>query len=640
MSAGESPLSATRSAWRSALWAVPLLYLAVAVAVIDDYGPTWDCASGSYPYGERLLGYLETGDERFLDNLALEPVPVHADPHPDFDGDRLPWWCMWPLAPTLSALCCRILWTGLGWLPAMAAHNLAVPLFVFLLLIVMMQHGRRQLGAAATLAAGLFLVLQPRFFAHGMNNLKDVPLACLYTCAIRASRAAILSGRLRWWLAAGATTGLALASKANALFIPVQMGLYLVVAWVDRRRRGERLPAPWLGIPLAGLCVAAVYFAVSPPIWHDTLASVATQYDYVLNRGNALLAGDSVSTAENIDGALHALWTTPLALLLCAAVGLFRGRMAREERCFLLLAVAVPIGRTLLPGMRNFDGMRHFIEFLPPLALLAGAGLVTLSRAVARRAPAHPRAARVVASLPAVLLLGACVWPTIATHPNGICYYNEIVGGLSGAQSRGIKNATDYWANSYWQGLDWLDREASPGARLIVPLAATVVEAAAPVRLRADITLQLVREAGEPPPPPGVLYVMWITRETWYGGLIRALELDPGLAVVHEIRVQDGPILRIVRIDDVDRARAVDLAWRIETLAQERADQRVLTPRRALSKALRAYPDAVGAFLTDVAADRECVTVDAAAQKLKRHLPDVLHPVLDMLTRSHDAGTR
>jgi hypothetical protein len=133
---------------------------------------------------------------------------------------------------------------------------------------------------------------------------------------------------------------------------------------------------------------------------------------------------------------------------------------------------------------------------------------------------------------------------------------------------------------------------------------------------------------------------MWITRETWYGGLIRALELDPGLAVVHEIRVQDGPILRIVRIDDVDRARAVDLAWRIETLAQERADQRVLTPRRALSKALRAYPDAVGAFLTDVAADRECVTVDAAAQKLKRHLPDVLHPVLDMLTRSHDAGTR
>ncbi len=34
---------------------VALGYLALALTLLPDYGPTWDCAAGECPYGERVL---------------------------------------------------------------------------------------------------------------------------------------------------------------------------------------------------------------------------------------------------------------------------------------------------------------------------------------------------------------------------------------------------------------------------------------------------------------------------------------------------------------------------------------------------------------------------------------------------------
>ena len=75
-------------------------------------------------------------------------------------------------------------------------------------------------------------------------------------------------------------------------------------------------------------------------------------------------------------GPFHVLVTTPPTVLALAVIGLFVSRIDTALRLFLVVWVLTPIVRTMLPGMRNFDGVRHFLEFYPPLALLAAMALV------------------------------------------------------------------------------------------------------------------------------------------------------------------------------------------------------------------------------------------------------------------------
>ena len=70
---------------------------------------------------------------------------------------------------------------------------------------------------------------------------------------------------------------------------------------------------------------------------------------------------------------------------MLALVGLFAGRCPALLRLFLIVWVAVPVGRVTMPGMLNFDGIRHFIEFYPALCVLAGLGLSRIMDETARR---------------------------------------------------------------------------------------------------------------------------------------------------------------------------------------------------------------------------------------------------------------
>src|SRR5262249_37555182 len=149
----------------------------------------------------------------------------------------------------------------------------------------------------------------------------------------------------------------------------------------------------------------------------------------------------------------------------------------------LLIGVAVPVGRTLLPGNVNFDGVRHFHEFMPCLALLAGAGLDATTRALARLLAARSvRTAAVARVAAALVLIAPGAVATVRTEPNGLAYFNSFIGGLGGAQARGVPEATDYWGNSYWQALDWLNGHAEPGAAVRFAIFPTIARSVAHYR--------------------------------------------------------------------------------------------------------------------------------------------------------------
>ncbi|MBM3986231.1 MAG: hypothetical protein FJ296_11195, partial [Planctomycetes bacterium] len=476
------------------------------------------------------------------------PRAPRRAPHLRYPGWLYDWYESHPFGALLSAASCRLLWDRWGLLPALAAHHLPVVLLVALLLGVLVAWSARRWGPVAAAGAGAALLLAPRFLCDAFNNLKDAPEAVLYALALLAWASALRRARLAGFAVAGMLTGLALAQKANALFLAPHVLAFFLLANLRRWRRGEaRLAFPWLGLALAAGCGLLAWLAVSPMLWTDTLQRVLIQVDYFASQGRQSYV------EQDWDGPRAFLFTTPPVLLLLAALGAANRRACGEHRLLLGLGVLLPVGRTALPGAINFDGVRHFLEFMPFLALLAGLGLDLVLRASGRLATGWGAVARAAGGT--ALALGLFTGPLLAsagTWPFGNCYWSGLAGGLGGAQARGWTSATDYWGASYWQAFDWISQHAEPGAGVAAPVAWHVAEAVAPLRLRADLRLIGSGEPDDTPLPP-VLYVAYITHPPFYGPMIWALE-DAG-EPLHALRVQGAPILKVQRIVDPARMR-------------------------------------------------------------------------------------
>jgi hypothetical protein len=205
---------------------------------------------------------------------------------------------------------------------------------------------------------------------------------------------------------------------------------------------------------------------------------------------------------------------------------------------------AVPILRNSLPGAVNFDGIRHFEEFLPAACLLAGYGAASLVAWITRLRPERAWIWAPTLGVLIALNLGAIV---VRFAPYEYLYFNSLIGGLRGAnRTWGFSEATDYWGSSYRNGIRWLNSNAEPDAVLYTPIADWLVRIPAPLWLRRDIR-PISRDAMTAESASGhPVYIMFITRTGWYDEV--AKRCVERLTPVHEIVVDGLPILLIYRV--------------------------------------------------------------------------------------------
>lgn len=577
-------------------------WLGLALLLVPAYGLTWDAAIGEYRGGDRLLAYLTSGDAAFLASDAPTPdaatVLGSRQPYPDFPAGGFGLHQISPLNALSAATTNHVVWTKLGWFDAITGFNLSVVLWTALLLAGMGAVVARRFGVATGLGAGILLFASPRFFAHAFNNPKDVPVAALYAIAAwLGMRALRPNARRRSWFVAGAVTGLALASKANAFFLPVQLGLYwLVCTRLPRARDAAVLDLR--GVGFAALACALTYAAVSPDVWHGPLDAVTVRYSEI---ARVAATGSGVQAT----GILTAWWTTPPVVLVLAAIGLGTRSAPSALRVFLAAGLVVPLGRTLLPDFPNFNGVRHVLEFWPFLACAAALGL----RAVLRRVQhVGPR----LAIPAAIALLVPALWGTVTTHPDGVCYFNSFAGGLPGARARSIADAGDYWGNSYRRGLGWISQHAERDARLVVPIAPHIAAAAAPVLLRPDIEL-LTADADRPLDRP--TYVLAITQapQTPFHRAVVAT-LQP----THTLEVDGAPILTVHRLAPDDSAATT--AWNVR---REAFTHDVKGALQRLGAWLATQPpETLGAVNLWSQALRDPEHRSAASTELRKLIPD------------------
>lgn len=467
MSAPASPrwraLLSTAGGWRVATWALLAIAALVVAATFSDYGSTWDDAFQS-ELGRDVVAWFRSwgSDDRALRGGSPGNLQLYGGLHEavaELAGEALP----------LDPFDARHLVNGIVALLGAAGTALLA----------------RRLGGwrAAFLGAALLLSTPP-WWGHGILNSKDIPFATAYLWLLVALLRMCdelprpRRGRI---LAAGGALGAALAARPGGLvlLLPVVAGVIGVrLLPVLRGASGSRSAAIGAAalrlvvvtsVGWAGMLAAWPYglkHPISGPLEAIAAARRFRWLGLVRFDGQWVMSDALPWTyAPTWFGAtLPESWLV-VALAAAVAAGLaWRRDCARPalsaawlDRALVLAAAAGPVAAAVITRPVLYDGIRHLLFCLPPLAALGGWGL---SAALDRLPRWGGRAAAAAAGLAAAL----AVADAVRLHPYEYAYFNRLVaGGLPGASGR---FELDYWGSAGREAAAWMSRNVAPGEPL------------------------------------------------------------------------------------------------------------------------------------------------------------------------------
>ena len=523
-----------------------VLFVVLGFITLPRYGFTWDEGVGDVFFGERYIHFFSSLNPAYLDfnNPSLDvhqrPFNVFSSSYRDKPNEFL------PVGNTISGLMMEIFAYHLGWLDPVDGFHFGKVVLAGVLLWFVFKFAAPRIG---TLTAGLAVLLLstfPRFWGDMHFNPLDFPEAVFSALTIFAFY--YWSEHPSWKRAilAGILFGCALGSKSTAHFIPVILffGMFpfesIPHLWTPATNHLRK----YLGHYVLMLVLGALFFFFAWPYFYgDPLPRLQTYYTFVFTEAYTRGTAD-----WNLDPLYQAITTMPEIDLLLLVVGIgFAIRKALKGKArlpqLLLAWMAIPILRASLPGAANFDGIRHFEEFVPAACLLAAYGGTNLVDLAARFTGRKMIAAGVLLLL--IVFNVAAI--EVRYFPYDYLYYNSLVGGLGGAQ-RISSDATDYWGGSYRAGVQWLNYNVESDAQVHVAIAPWIVKLTSTIWLRGDIGLieepvvRLKVEQGYP------VYVMFITRPDWYNSI--ASYATQNLKPVHQIAVDGATILVIYKLDD------------------------------------------------------------------------------------------
>jgi hypothetical protein len=451
--------------------AVLALVGVLALLTFRDYGLSWDDYTHS-EYGDLLLNLYASGlrDQRALSwvNLyyygggfdLLSAAAAKVSPFTLFETRRL-----------------------MG-----AAVGIAG-------LFVTWRTGRRIAGPLAGLVALVLLAACPLYYGQMFMNPKDAPFAVAMTILLFAMvraleeypRVSIATGAL-----VGAGFGLAFGTRIMGAFGGLELlGALAFIAGAQARAEGIAAAGSQLRRCILSLLPAMLLaYLVMALLWPWAVVDPRNPFRaleyfsrFFEKPWSELFAGVVTPVTDMPRSYVPTLFALKLpevflALGLVGAAGalVMTGRRdipVRRRAVFLLVTLAAllppAVAIALRPAMYN--GVRHFLFVLPPLAILGGLAVTWLVAAV-RGNSIMPTAAGVAlgAVCGGVFVLGLA-FPVIGMgqlHPYEYTYFNGLAGGVRQARDRYM---LDYWGLSLKQASQGLlaklgdMREGKPSGR-------------------------------------------------------------------------------------------------------------------------------------------------------------------------------
>lgn len=353
---------------------------------------------------------------------------------------------------------------------------------------------RRLAGEWAGLAALVLLLITGSWSGAMFTHTKDIPFATTMLWALYFSvRVLDTLPAPPWRVLAGlgVALGCAFGLRIGAVFAVFYLGVGMLAAAALQAH--GRLRFLLRGV-VALLPAAAIALALGALFWPwaamapgnvFTAMSAFSHFSFDLD---TVLAGRVMNVGEVPGHYLAAyllvrlpeLFLAGVALALLAGVRALAalatapGRRSALPWLPVVLAALFPLAYTLVAAPPLYNGLRHFSFVLPPLAVLAGAGLVHAWQGLRARPPLLRRAVLLACALAVLGQAGLLA----RLHPYGYLAYNQLVGGVPGAAGGWEQ---DYWASSLREAVLALNalvaREGVPAQGYAVAVCAEPLQA-------------------------------------------------------------------------------------------------------------------------------------------------------------------
>jgi hypothetical protein len=440
-----------RSAFDAAAIALLSIITIIALLTFRDYGLSWDDYTHS-EYGDLLLDLYASG---FSDRRALSFVNLY------YYGGGF---------DLLAALAAKVLPFTL-----FDTRRLVGAAVGILGLIVTWRMGRRIGGAPAGLIALVLLAACPLYYGHMFMNPKDSPFA-VATAIFLLGMVRALEGYpivpIPTKALVGIGFGLSFGSRILGAFGAIAaIGAIALIVAVEARTDGLRPAAARLGhFVLALVPAVLVAYVVMALVWPwsvidplNPLHAVEYFSHFFEKPWEELFGGALISVPDMPRSYVPTLLALKLPEIFVAlgfggaagaVVAAARHDVAPDRRAvFLLLALAalLPVAATVALRPAMYNGIRHFVFVLPPLAVLGALAALWLFNAARLIADARGlRFAPIAAGAIFVGIAGIAL-PVVEMarlHPFEYTHFNRLMGGVAGAQGRYM---LDYWALAFRQ---------------------------------------------------------------------------------------------------------------------------------------------------------------------------------------------
>jgi hypothetical protein len=257
-------------------------------------------------------------------------------------------------------------------------------------------------------------------------------------------------------LPAGIILGLAVSIRIFGIWAGVLVAGYIL--W----RSGFK---SWLVIAAYGLIAISVMYLTWPYLWPDPIGhfvetvQVMAQHPWpgsVLFNGATYAANDLPAYYVPLLLGIQLtepVWALVIVGLAAAYYGLARNRTDHRELLLLSLVwFVVPLVTFVVLRPTLYDNFRQIFFILPPIFFIAGLAFEQVRK---------PLLQGILIAL--VIMPGLVAY--VRLHPYEYVYYNQFIGGAGAVVDR---FELDYWATSYREAAEEINRIAPPNANVWV----------------------------------------------------------------------------------------------------------------------------------------------------------------------------
>jgi hypothetical protein len=421
----------------------------IAGVTFLDYGLGWDDYAHSH-YGELLYAYYVSG---FTDKRAFEFSNLFY-----YGGG-------FDLAASFLD---RFTTTDL-----FESRRLMGAIVGILGLVVVWRLARRIGGPVAGAAAMILLAITPLYYGHMFINAKDSPFAVamiflLYTF-VRAfdefPRPKPMTIAL-FGIALGLLIGTRVIGGIAIFFAGIALLIYVLAETKTLGFRQSSIRAAKfvgmlaLSLPLAYAVMALVWpWAVQSPL--NPFKAIAYYSNFWEKPWRELYDGMQIMIPQMPRTYLPKLCVLKIpeivgGLAIAGMAGslvmIFRGLGTPAKRASLALLIAaalLPIIITVLTRPVLYNGIRHFLFVVPPMAVLGGVAVAYLFEKLSE----FRRAAAFAGTAAFVLIVGVTIVDMVRIHPYQYALFNQTAGGLRGAADRYM---LDYWGLGFKEASETL----------------------------------------------------------------------------------------------------------------------------------------------------------------------------------------